>query len=364
MGLPWGWVGVEVFFVLSGFLITGILFDTQNEPHRVKNFYIRRSLRIFPLYYLTLLGVFAAGFLFQARLDRLDLAWFLYVGNLLPFLHPAAPLSPFAYLASGDMVSPSHPGFSLLIGHFWTLCVEEQFYLCWPALIFLVRRRRTLLWIALAIILAVPSARLLVQATAPHWMLDNQLLNRVTLFRVDAFAYGAVIALWLRGPSAHWLRRASMFLRWIALLGVFLVIVLEAPEWLRHGFARAPSWIFTWGLLAADVFSFCLVLECLQTTAPFARFCGLPGLRWLGRISYGAYVFHYIPIALWEELPVRLHLPHPTICAAAASLSATILLAWCSFRFFETPFILLKDRWTQRLAAKLATRQAVPTSNP
>src|ERR1700733_88484 len=87
--LPWGWAGVDLFFVLSGFLITGILFDTRNDPHRVRNFYLRRTLRIFPLYYGVMLYILLLYPLFRWDIDWKWLAWPAYLGNYLRFLNPS-----------------------------------------------------------------------------------------------------------------------------------------------------------------------------------------------------------------------------------------------------------------------------------
>ena len=88
VGLPYGWAGVDVFFVLSGFLITGILYDTRDDPHRVRNFYIRRTLRIFPLYYGVFLTVFLMTPFMHWEWTWQWIAWPLYLGNFLPFLYP------------------------------------------------------------------------------------------------------------------------------------------------------------------------------------------------------------------------------------------------------------------------------------
>src|SRR5580698_10512614 len=85
---PWGWTGVDIFFVLSGFLITGILFDSRDDPHRVRNFYIRRTLRIFPLYYGIFLVLLLSTPLIHWSWSRSWIAWPLYLGNYLRFLHP------------------------------------------------------------------------------------------------------------------------------------------------------------------------------------------------------------------------------------------------------------------------------------
>jgi len=120
--MPWGWTGVDLFFVLSGFLITGILFDSRNDPYRARNFYIRRTLRIFPLYYGIMLLL-----LFLEPIVRWDwswrwLVWPAYVGNFARFVHPYLLDSPLQRLADFQP-SPTrfHTHLRPLLGHFWSL---------------------------------------------------------------------------------------------------------------------------------------------------------------------------------------------------------------------------------------------------
>src|ERR1700749_4828090 len=142
--LPWGWSGVNIFFVLSGFLITGILLDTRNDAHRARNFYVRRILRIFPLYYGVLLALLLLHPLLHCQWTRAWLAWPLYLGNFLRFAGPSAAIdgSPLEHAADGWLILGRFPHASLYVGHFWSLCVEEQFYLFWPWVVFLIRSRK------------------------------------------------------------------------------------------------------------------------------------------------------------------------------------------------------------------------------
>jgi peptidoglycan/LPS O-acetylase OafA/YrhL len=339
--LPWGWVGVEIFFVLSGFLITGILYDTQDDRHRFRNFYVRRTLRIFPLYWGTLAVVFLFTLLLHAKLDWTFLAWPLYLGNMLTLLHPSAAA------ASEDGVRGPGQRFRspLKIGHFWSLCVEEQFYIFWPAVIFSVRRRVRLLWICAAFLVICPAARLIAQSYAPKWMLQQNLLYAFMPLRIDAFAYGALLALLRRGERTPSLKRpAQLYLG----LAVPVVAIFLGPHLADAYFKRSylyPPWEMTWGLVLADTLSLALLILALEPGSIIYKALNTPGLRWLGRISYGAYVFHYIYIFadtwLINHLPTR----HKLLPILTIPLIFTVVLAWLSFRFYETPFIRLKNRF-------------------
>ncbi len=143
----WGWTGVDVFFVLSGFLITGILYDSQDRPHRFRDFYARRTLRIFPLYYFVWIVVVLLAPWAEWQWSWRWALWPAYLGNYARFLflHGAGDPYRFDRLTFGPLVRgwfgyPMH----LYIGHFWSLCVEEQFYLVWPWVVYAVRRRERL----------------------------------------------------------------------------------------------------------------------------------------------------------------------------------------------------------------------------
>ena len=156
--------GVDAFFVLSGFLITGILYDTRDEPGRVRNFYIRRTLRIFPLYYGVLLILLVLTPLFHWAWTWQWIAWPLYLGNFLHLFYPHLN-NPFVIaFADADLLSKTSR-FIVTLGHFWTLCVEEQFYLVWPWVVFAVRDRRKLINICVTCIIVVPFARSFAEAT-------------------------------------------------------------------------------------------------------------------------------------------------------------------------------------------------------
>src|SRR5262245_28520971 len=203
----YGSYGVELFFVLSGFLITGILYDARNNPHYFRNFYMRRVLRIFPLYYGVLAVVFFVAPLiplFQGPtldylVDRQGWAW-LYGVNI--------------YIGiQGDW------SFSYL-EHFWSLAIEEHFYLFWPFVVFAVAHRpRTLIAVSLAIAFGAMLARLTGSLMGLSWWTTYVL----TPFRLDGLALGAFLAVMARQPGGlAWLVRA---LPWVAaVVGVLLTI--------------------------------------------------------------------------------------------------------------------------------------------
>ena len=347
--MPWGWTGVDLFFVLSGFLITGILFDTRDDPHRVRNFYIRRTLRIFPLYYGIMLALALTVPFLHWDLTWKWLTWPAYLGNYARFLHDYLPGSPFQRMVDFQPTGVLHGlHTTLFLGHFWSLCVEEQFYLVWPWLVFWIRDRRTLLWICAATLPACLVMRLAGQHYLPSWMLENEILYRATPFRLDALLLGGLIALVLRGRHAQSLLRAARVALPVALAAVLIWALLTPAHHILTKPYPYPDSKFTWGLTAVDILAGLLILVALQPGTVVYRVFRLRPLRWLGRISYGAYVLHDIPHFMYAKVAERLVPSHQVIATTLIALCSTVLLAWLSFRFLETPFLDLKERWTIR----------------
>lgn len=346
---PWGWAGVDLFFVLSGFLITGILFDSQNDTYRVRNFYVRRTLRIFPLYYGILLLILFLWPLVHWQLSWAWMVWPAYLGNFARFLHPYVLFSPAQRMADFQPtgVLAGQP-FTLYLGHFWSLCVEEQFYLVWPWVVFWIRDRRKLMWccgVTLAVCLPL---RLLGQHLFPQWMLDNEVLYRFTPLRLDALLLGGLMALALRGPSAANVLRYARRLTPLCMAAAVYLLAAFVYQHLHHRMPTYPEWKFTWGLAVVDVLSGATILLAIQPGTFVYRALNRPALRWLGRISYGAYVWHDIPHNLYTRLALWLWPSHYKELVPVLGLCGTLVLASLSFRLLETPFLNLKERWTIR----------------
>lgn len=356
--LPWGWSGVNVFFVLSGFLITGILFDTCDDPFRLRNFYARRMLRIFPLYYGVLLALLLVEPIVHWNWTRAWLAWPVYLGNFLHYLSPSANVegSLLKLASDAQLNSVRLPRTTLFFGHFWSLCVEEQFYLFWPWIVFSLRSRRALLWTCGAVVVLVPLLRVLAQSSAPTWMLEGDLLYRTLPFQLDSLLLGGLVAMLWRGKRRERLLRIARIVAFIAAIAalVYLVITFHAawPRWRKD--YQYPTWRLTWGLTYINLFTASVILCCLQTKGWVVSLLSRRPLRFLGRISYGAYIFHDIFRGLYAHIILHLGERHPAInndypeLTTAFGLVGTVLLAWLSFRFFETPFLNLKERFTVR----------------
>jgi peptidoglycan/LPS O-acetylase OafA/YrhL len=352
--LPWGFAGVDVFFVLSGFLITGILFDTCRLPHCARSFYIRRALRIFPLYYGVLLLIAMAWPWMKWQWNWQWLTWPLYLGNLTPYIHPFSSPNLLVLRLKGFELYPRVPTVftPLLLGHFWTLCVEEQFYLVWPWVVFLLRDRRKLVWICAAALPLALAARVAGLHLLPEWMLANDVLFHATPFRVDDLLLGGLMALLLRGPSAVTLLRAARVATPLA-FAALLAVAFATSTWRlwQQPYRYPPTRpTITLGLSIIGWLSALIILSAIQSDTLLARALSLSWLRWLGKISYGAYIFHVIPLHFYRYVGELLMPAHGKGVGCLLALAATLLLAWLSFRFYESPFLRLKDKLAPKTA--------------
>ena len=322
-----GWCGVDLFFVLSGFLITGILYDTKGRPRYFRTFYLRRALRIFPLYYVMLA--------------------FLFV--LLPvLLPPGSPWRSFdwrqhwywTYLANADVTVHGWP---MAIGHFWSLALEEQFYLVWPLAVLVLNRRR-LLKLCAGVVLLAPLVRLILRDT----------LGPVSAYvlmpsRADALALGAAVALMARAP--HGLRSIVPASRVVALISaVALTVLFLAKGGLDYADLLVNIGGFT---LLGALFASTLVL--LLAAPEWARVRGVlsgRGPALLGRYSYAIYIFHLpICVLLHDRVRDAGLLAAPRIFGSAIAfqlvytsvgLGVSVLLAAISWRVLEERMLRLK----------------------
>lgn len=323
-----GWVGVALFFVLSGFLITGILLDAKGRPGYLRNFYARRALRIFPLYYLYLAAYFYVAPRLTAALPVVTdpterLFFWLYAANyrgLLPRPTAGEPLDPL-----------------------WSLGVEEQVYLVWPLLVAALPVRR----LAAALAGLVPAAlgwrAVTLAAHAP-----TDCTAGWTPANLDGFALGGLVAVAVRVPG--WGDHLSRWAPRAAAGGGLFVLGMAAGQ--RH-FVRAenPVPMLTVGVTACVV-GFAGLIGWLVTAPPTAAHRVL-ACRWLAgpvRYSYAMYVLHGAVILLLlpafgrpDPEPWQWSLPAgPAAGFTAAVWLVTLAVAWVSWHAFEKWFLKLK----------------------
>jgi peptidoglycan/LPS O-acetylase OafA/YrhL len=289
--------------------------------------------------------------------------WPAYLGNYARFIHPYSigdPLQKLADFQPYGALRQGHPLFFL--GHFWSLCVEEQFYLAWPWIVYWVRDRGRLLVICAATVPLCLIIRISGQLILPSWMLSNDVLNRATPFRIDALLLGGFFALAIRGQLREVLLRfARIAFPICAIVAFFFAIWIPRGHVWENPYPY-PEWLFTWGLTGIDILSALMILVALQPQSLVYKVLCVRQLQWIGRISYGAYVLHDIPHMLYLKLASKLLLVIPgvwhnsesmqqqqsVLLGAVVALVSTLVLASLSFRFFESPFLRLKEKWTVR----------------
>jgi peptidoglycan/LPS O-acetylase OafA/YrhL len=340
-----GWYGVELFFVLSGFLITGILLDARGQPGYFRNFYARRTLRIFPLYYLTL----AILFVFLPRFAGSSLG-FASVPFGIQWWYWGYASNVFLGL-KGWAAGPPH------MPHFWSLAVEEQFYLVWPLVVLLVPRRR-LGWTFLGVALGALAWRTMLVLHHDHYVFTEV----ITPSRVDALAFGALIALIVRLPNGR--ERLTRALPALAVAGALAV---AAIAWSRHSLMIDDPVVRSIGLTATSFALGTLVAAgvlCAEGGIPY-RLMSLSPLRFIGRYSYAMYVFHYPVMITLRDLGFTVG----SAIALAGSVTAgeavfvavntgiTLAISLLSWHLFEKRMLALTPLFTGG-----GTREAV--ANP
>ncbi len=328
----WGWIGVDLFLCLSAFLITRLLkmeFETTGSIG-IFHFYIRRSLRIWPLYFLfcilgflifPLLGVFEVSYGSAGHLSLLRdhlLPFFLLLGNWSTAVHGYAESSALSAL--------------------WTISLEEQFYILWPpVLIFVLRRRLPFLVLSLALFAATVLLRYWLIFNAPHpafWVL--------TPSRLDPLILGSLIGYYYVSFQNLLTRRYLFYVTTIcsAFLFVHLARFPDLRQMSIHG---------VWQLSATATVSSLLLLGVLSRNR-LTGFFGNPVMSYLGKISYGLYVFHGITIEITNRFFLR-HLDGErgfviSIAYILVAFTLTTAGAALSYALLEKPFLRLKHKYT------------------
>jgi peptidoglycan/LPS O-acetylase OafA/YrhL len=335
-----GWVGVDLFFVLSGFLITGVLLDQQGRPGCLRNFFARRLVRIFPLYYGFLLAYFVV-------LPRLGIGYFQE--KVAPESSAQAPLWLY-YFNFWSGLSGVRP-WSLEV--FWSLCVEEHFYLVWPFVVVACRRRTLALVCAAVAALALAARVGLIAAGATMWE-----VYVLTPGRLDGLCIGAGVSLLVRAPVPR-----AVLLRCSRAFGAAAALFVLGLAWGQghffdwvepgspEGLADSRG-VLTVGLTALDVAFGCLLVSVVTAgpASPLRRFLEVPLLREVGRYSYALYVLHYLirnalkdliygpsqfAVAWGSQLPGQL-------LFTLLMLGSSVLAAALSWHLYEKHFLRLK----------------------
>jgi peptidoglycan/LPS O-acetylase OafA/YrhL len=319
-----GWAGVDLFFVLSGFLITSILLASKEGTHYFRRFYARRLLRIFPLYYtalvlgLVLLPRFAPehawGLLREGESG--DVWLWTYTVNI--------------GLAFGLIAMPVAS-----LSHFWTLAIEEQFYLVWPWVV-RVTSARGLLRICVGVAFTALAMRV-------AWVVlgyDPEGAYRFTLTRADSLTIGGAVAILMR--DERWRTRLTKVagLTFVASFAAAALTFAAVPR-----FYPSHPLVVTLGHTILGVLSASLIVVAVRPDS--WRWLASRTLRALGKYSYGIYVWHFpLQRALLDwygfQPPASGARGVDTVVFLAAGIGGSLILGWISYLVIERPFLRLK----------------------
>ena len=332
-----GWTGVVLFFSLSGFLITGSLFDSLSESHLLRNFYARRALRTLPLYYFVLLLAIVGAILHGASLLQLRrFTLFVFFLQNLPVI----------WTRALDNPSP----FPLY--HLWSIAVEEQFYLFWPLILLFASQRtasprRGLLKLALNLFACTFVFLLLVYGNP--WVFPfRQHFDYFLFTQSGALALGAALALRMRSRGEHTQAELTYWAFPALLVGGGLYLVASL---FSHSFNTGYPAQFVIGLPGVSLAATALILIALRPGTP-RKILSFFVFGFVGRISYGVYVYQLVLQPAIHRLTLRIiptgHGPLYFAVRFLLALSLTLLTAWLSFQLIEKPFLRLKSRFPMR----------------
>ncbi len=308
-----GWSGVDLFFVLSGFLIGGILLDARESPNYFRVFYRRRVCRIFPVYFAFLAAIFVVAHFARPPLDE-------------KFM-PAIPWAALATFCQNFWMAIHNIFGAVVLAPTWSLAVEEQFYLTLPAVIYFVRHSR-LIWVLTGGIILAPLFRLAMFLMGPGFYAGIYVLLPC---RMDTVLFGVTAAYLIRRPGAWEFARAHRQQLWTLTELLTVVCVLF---FYKASAIDPPTMLIGYdciGLLYACILALSLVDEWL------ARVLQAKWLMALGAISYCLYLIHPI---VFEMVFAPLKDQHNGgAIAASLALVLTIAIAKLSWEYFEKPLV-------------------------
>lgn len=319
-----GWIGVDLFFVLSGFLIAGILLDSKGSPGFFRNFYARRVIRIFPLYYTLVV----ASYVFIPLLERTDPGRFI--------AQSGPPWWYLLYLGNvREAITGHEPAY--VLAPLWSLSIEEQFYALFPLLVATLEREQ-LRRVLLAMVAIAPLFRL---ATTLAWPENERIQYLATPSRMDVLAMGGLLAIAYREP-AGWIGRRQLHVLFalsaVAFAATYALGGLDRTQF----FGRVFGYSIVGGFFMAAVA--CALVHRESDKTAWLRWRPLMGL---GKICYGVYLLQRpVEVVLVKTLGhIGQELPDDSLASMFIKMAATVIAATGSWLFFERPLLTLKQRF-------------------
>ena len=327
-----GWMGVDLFFVLSGYLLTGRFYPYVSTKKIILNFYRNRFLRIVPLITVFLILFYLSFYIFasQDTIQNLSTyfdnktAIFLFLTNWVLFFYSTGTAGP--------------------LEHLWSLAVEEQFYLMFPIFVFLFKSRKKLLIAGLGFILLIFIARIIIYSNHPPSADWDKRIYWNTFLRADSFLCGFVLYMLIENG---WLLLIKKYAFKVSLAAT-LLLVLGCSY---YGTAKLNPFLMRGGLLLVAIVGMCLLLFSITENKGFVKkITGFQKLQHLGKISYGLYIFHW-PIFLFgfsfiqmisKKIGLQLTANMLQFLNIIISCITTYIISKLSFMYFESYFLAKK----------------------
>jgi peptidoglycan/LPS O-acetylase OafA/YrhL len=354
--LFWGSSAIDLFFVLSGFLITGVLYDNLPYPRFFRTFYTRRALRLLPPFLFVWGVLLVIGLFLHPVWNLYNFSFLACLGN---FFTPAGIAGYHADPSFFYYVSASGHRFYATISHMWTLSQEEQFYLVWPVVLYFVRNRSLLLRVCLIGAALTLGLRVYLLFHADPRLLTADLLYYNPFTRFDSHLIGAALALFVRGktfqnlalPRLRALSRSLLFtpIATIALLEFFI-----GRRWpLSHHHPLFTTTGFTLDCIAAAG----LLMSAIDPHTFVTRIFSHRIFTGIGRISYSFYLFHYLPMQFFVNQRELLARHHLLVAIPVVALGLAYVTATLSYHFLEKPIRSLSTRLAPNPASLKRTVQ-------
>lgn len=318
------WVSIDIFFVLSGYLITDILLNTELNKKSIFNFYIKRGLRVFPLYYLSLIIFFIIFPLLSVTILNID----YYIENQVWF---------WTFLQNWLMIfnEPSESG----LVHLWSMAVEEQFYLLWPLVILFVKKPSRLLWIILGLLLSVILLRFWL------WNIGIEKIEYGNLYsftRIDGICVGCLVAIFKKIKPGYINKRIAIIIITVAGLNFLFYFLNRESAMPYFGMIGFFTFSIVVGILVDEIIN--------NEKSFFTKLFGFQPLRFIGHISYGTYIFHlplYLALKPYVERWASEYLgfASPQFLASSILTILSFFVGYLSYRYFEKHFLNMKKKF-------------------
>lgn len=313
-----GWIGVDLFFVLSGFLITGILYDTKGSKNYLTVFMLKRILRIFPLYYLALLIFFMVLLIPNITSSNM----YFHKGHFNDVIY---------YLTYTQNIRFALHGWGItdILNHFWSLAIEEQFYMIWPLIIMFSKKNKIILISTLLIVIALFTR---------NFFPERPFSYVFTLARIDSLAIGSLASILIR-RNIVFLNKYLFTIFMFSLTVLFSIVVftrsvdLSNIHFIRYGYT-----LFSVLFASIIIFTF----DSKQIGKFTSRFFENGFLRFLGKYSYGIYVYHWL---LYRGVYMYLEAKYSlSTIFVLPFILFVFIISVLSYHFYEVKFLKYKSK--------------------